>query len=154
MEMKFYVTLICAVLFLSFGCKQETCAEEAGLISMDQYLADNNIMPETLGDTGLRYIINAPGGAARPTIESVLTFAYEGRQTNDAVFDERPLSNPLEFRLNMLIQGWQLGIPLIGEGGNITLYIPSELAYGPRRTGDICPNSDLIFDLDLVSFIP
>lgn len=149
--MKLYVTLIFAVTFLAFGCSKESCAEEKGLISMDQYIADNNLTVES-GDLGMRYIIVEPGGAAKPQPTAEVVVRYAGRQTNDEVFDQT-IGDARKFRLDRLIQGWQLGIPLLGEGGKITLFLPSGLAYGPGGTGEICPNSELIFEIELVSFI-
>lgn len=149
--MKFYVTLVFAVTFLAFGCSKESCAEEKGLISMDQYIADNNLTVED-GDLGMRYIIVEPGGAAKPMPTAEVMVRYEGRQTNDEIFDQT-VDDPRRFRLDRLIRGWQLGIALLGEGGKITLFLPSSLAYGPSGIGEICPNSELIFDVELVSFI-
>lgn len=148
--MKLFATLFFAVLFLSFGCNNKSCAEEKGLISMDQYLADNNLMPLE-GEAGMRYIIEEPGGAAKPGPTAAVTVRYQGRQTNDEIFDQT-VGDPAVFALNRLIAGWQLGIPLVGAGGKITLFLPSALAYGPGGTGEICPNSELIFDIELVSF--
>jgi FKBP-type peptidyl-prolyl cis-trans isomerase len=40
---------------------------------------------------------------------------------------------------------------LIGEGGEIMLYIPSELAYGSNGSGkDIGPNATIIFKVELI----
>lgn len=147
--MKLYVTLLCAAVFLVMGCADETCYEEKGLVTMDQYLTDNNIEPE-LDPSGVRYIIIEPGGTDTPDADADVVVNYSGKQTNDEVFD---MSNaPVRFNLRSLIPGWQVGIRLIGAGGKIRLFIPSQLAYGPRGRGGICPNSDLIFDIELVSF--
>jgi FKBP-type peptidyl-prolyl cis-trans isomerase FkpA len=35
----------------------------------------------------------------------------------------------------------------------VTLFLPADIAYGNNRVGDICPNSDLIFEIELVSFV-
>ncbi len=118
---------------------------------MDEYLATNNLSPED-GESGLRYIILEPGGEQKPNINSFVTIRYVGMQTNDEIFDQTPGTDTRRFPLNRLIPGWQLGLPLIGAGGKIQLFIPSALAYGPGGTGDICPNSELIFEIELVSF--
>ena len=52
--------------------------------------------------------------------------------------------------LNRVIKGWTEGLQLVGEGGKLQLYIPSDLGYGPRATGSIGANSTLIFDIDVV----
>ena len=43
----------------------------------------------------------------------------------------------------------------VGEGGEIMLWIPAELAYGDRNVGaDIGPNEALTFKVELVSVKP
>ncbi len=118
---------------------------------IDNYLTDNGIAAET-DASGLRYVVNEPGDedGLVPSSSSTVTVKYEGRLlSNQQVFDSN--SDGLTFQLSRLILGWQIGIPLIQEGGNITLYIPSGLAYGPSGIGSIPGNAVLIFDIELVS---
>ncbi|GAB4285015.1 MAG: hypothetical protein Kow0081_2530 [Candidatus Dojkabacteria bacterium] len=49
-----------------------------------------------------------------------------------------------------VIQGWLQGTIGMKQGEVRRLYIPSELAYGETGSGLIPPNSDLIFDVELV----
>ena len=60
-----------------------------------------------------------------------------------------------EFPLNRVIRGWTEGMKLVGKGGKITLWIPSDLAYGPQGAGrDIGPNEALRFDVEIVDVKP
>ena len=59
---------------------------------------------------------------------------------------------PAVFPLRNVIKGWQIGIPKVSEGGAITLFIPSKLAYGKRAKGSNIPaNSVLVFDVELLN---
>ena len=58
----------------------------------------------------------------------------------------------VKLSLPQTIMGWQMGVPLIGEGGRIKLLIPSQYGYGNKEQGDIPKNSVLIFDIDLILF--
>ena len=52
----------------------------------------------------------------------------------------------------MVIPGWDEGISEMKKGEMARFRIPSALAYGERSPGpDIPPNSDLVFDVWLVS---
>ena len=60
-----------------------------------------------------------------------------------------------EFPLNRVIKGWTEGMKLVGKGGVITLWIPSDMAYGPRGAGrDIGPNEALRFDVEIIDVKP
>ena len=66
--------------------------------------------------------------------------------------EEAGKDSPIEFALNQVIKGWTEGMKLIGKGGRITLWIPSELAYGEIGAGqDIGPNEALCFDVELLN---
>ena len=76
---------------------------------------------------------------------------YEGKLRTGKVFDSSyARGEAIEFPLNGVIPGWTEGVQLIGKGGQITLWIPAELAYGQRGAGsDIGPNEALEFKVEL-----
>ncbi len=54
-----------------------------------------------------------------------------------------------------MIKGWTEGMKLVGKGGKITIWIPSELAYGARGQGQmIPPHEALKFEVELVNVMP
>lgn len=81
---------------------------------------------------------------------------YEGTLRSGKVFDSSyERKEPITFALNRVIKGWTEGLKLVGKGGKITLWIPSELAYGDRGAGeDIGPNEALKFTVELLDVNP
>jgi FKBP-type peptidyl-prolyl cis-trans isomerase FkpA len=85
---------------------------------------------------------------------SQIQINYSGKLVNGTVFD----SNTNQwFTLGSLIDGWKYGIPLIGRGGHIKLYIPPSLGYGSidikQGTTVVIPaNSILIFDITMMDY--
>ncbi len=135
---------------LSLGCgnNEDDCLSSK--MTLEDYRTANSIQA-TEGDRGLYYVIQEPGDSLRPKLTSEVVVNYSGYTTERDTFD-RTTGSPRNFRLSGLIAGWQLGIPLIGRGGKIQLFVPSALAYGSSQVGNICPNTDLIFDIELVGF--
>jgi FKBP-type peptidyl-prolyl cis-trans isomerase len=70
----------------------------------------------------------------------------------DATTDTRPKA---KLPMNGIIRGWVEGLQLVGEGGEIDLVIPSELAYGDQATtSGIPPGSTLRFQIQLHRILP
>ena len=159
-----FAILIVLVLAISApGClKDSSCSytpsvrlnqeqHQTDVANLEAYLTQNNIQAESLSG-GIHYVIHTKGTGNTPTSCNAVSVTYEGRlMSTGAIFDST--STPVAFSLSNLIPGWQYGIPLIKEGGSITLYLPSGYAYGSNGTGSIPPNSNLIFDIELVDVI-
>lgn len=102
-------------------------------------------------ESGLQYIITEPGNDVKPAAADTVFVHYKGTLTDGTVFDESPKNDEgVRMLLNRVIKGWTEGLQLIGEGGKIKLFVPSELGYGENGQSRIEPNSTLIFDIELV----
>jgi len=151
-RMIFCTGLILALIAVS--CGSDDCVGSDRTVS--QLIADSSLqvqeLPDDEGfDNGLRYTILEAGDAGRPTLEDSVTFYYVAFTTEGDTIARSP--SPSETKeLSGLITGWQLGLPLIGRGGKLRLYLPSALAYGPNPVADLCAGSDMIFDIDLIDF--
>ena len=119
-----------------------------------KFAADNNLTVEQVG--ALYFVIEDPGSGVSPTVDDFVDVDYSGHTLQLNAQNELELSEAFEaidgaqFLLSRVIEGWQIGIPLLQTGGVVTLLIPSSLAYGTTGTptGDFI-NEVLIFDVEL-----
>lgn len=131
-------------------CPSVTTAAPADEVTrLEQYLASANISA-TKDERGFYYTITKPGGEDKPSPCATVQVNYAGRLTTGEEFDA---AQNVTFPLSNLIAGWQEGIPLIGTGGSITLYLPPSLAYGDAAQPDIPANSILVFAIDLLDIV-
>lgn len=85
---------------------------------------------------------------------ATITAHYTGALVKDGtVFQSsHDFGKPITFPLSGVIAGWTQGVPGMKVGGVRRLIIPSQLAYGSARAAaNIPPNSDLVFDIELVA---
>jgi FKBP-type peptidyl-prolyl cis-trans isomerase FklB len=102
--------------------------------------------------SGLQYEVLESGSGKTPSKSSNVTTHYHGTLINGTVFDSSyERGEPATFPVNGVIAGWTEALQLMKEGDKWRLYIPGDLAYGPRGAGgDIGPNTTLIFDVELL----
>ena len=105
--------------------------------------------------SGLQYRIIAPGNNVKPGPQDKVLVHYKGTLLDGTVFDQTPEGgDPIELPLSGVIPGWREGLQLVGEGGDIELFIPAALAYGESGNQGIEPNSTLIFHVQVAEVHP
>ena len=85
---------------------------------------------------------------------ATITAHYTGALVKNGIIfqSSHDFGNPISFGLDQVIKGWTEGVPGMKVGGMRRLVIPSEMAYGSVRAAkNIPPNSDLVFDIELVA---
>lgn len=103
--------------------------------------------------SGLQYKVLTNGTGAKPSKDDMVTVEYTGKLINGEVFDStEKAGKPATFKLSQVIPGWTEALQLMPAGSTWEIYVPSNLAYGPRSVGGpIGPNETLIFNIHLVS---
>jgi FKBP-type peptidyl-prolyl cis-trans isomerase len=118
---------------------------------------ENNKTREGVQTTpsGLQYEVIQEGSGPKPAAEDQVRVHYEGTLTDGTVFDSSlERGQPAVFGVNQVIPGWTEALQLMSVGSKWKIYIPSDLAYGPRGAGaEIGPNSVLIFEVELLEIV-
>ena len=135
--------------------------------TLAQYIADNNITAKPT-KSGLYVIVNKKGDGPKVAAGKKVSVNYTGRLLDGTLFDTSREADakeadkvqpgrtyePLTYVVGEqpMIKGWDEGIMGQTAGSDITLIMPSELAYGGRGAGkDILPYSPLVFNLTIES---
>lgn len=106
-------------------------------------------------NSGLTYKVGELGNMNRTAVSDRDTVAIIYRATNLAGEEVDPVASradTLRTVISRLKPGLKEGLKLIGEGGKITLWIPSEMAYGSAGDIDkgIDANEMLRYEIDIV----
>lgn len=94
------------------------------------------------------------GNGAEVQPGATITAHYTGALCKNGIIfqSSHDFGNPVTFGLDQVIRGWTEGVPGMKIGGMRRLIIPSDMAYGSvRAAANIPPNSDLVFDIELIS---
>lgn len=111
--------------------------------------------------SGLKYVVLKRGQGATPTKSARVAVNFTGKFKNGHIFDTSALDGkPLKLRLGKgeLIPAWEEILPLMQAGTQLIMLVPAALGYGPAGLLDeedrykVPPNTDLIFQMELVSF--
>jgi len=116
--------------------------------AIGSYLRANNI--NALVDvSGVRFVIDSLPVGFPPKNSSTVKFKYVGRFLSGNVFDQGTTTGTV----SSFIDGFQISLSLLPEGGKARFFIPSGYAYGSSGTGTIPPNSVLMFEVQLLDVV-
>lgn len=106
--------------------------------------------------SGLQYKVIRQGDGPIATRNADVEVKYEGKLTNDMVFDSSYKRTPqtTTFKPSQVIAGWTEALCMMPEGSEWELYIPENLGYGGRDSGAIPAYSTLIFRVEVVKVTP
>lgn len=78
---------------------------------------------------------------------------YIGKLKNGSIFDKNTGGKPFQFHLGKgeVIKGWDIGVQGMAVGGERRIVIPAPFAYGKKKLPGIPANSELTFDVKLVT---
>jgi FKBP-type peptidyl-prolyl cis-trans isomerase FkpA len=168
MTRKYLFVPILFLVFLQLSCLKNNIAEcsyspckfvapTSEITAISNYLTANSLTA-TQHCSGVFYSITAAGTGKQPNACKGVNVKYTGKLTNGNVFDQQ-VTNPVGIDLNKVVNGWRIGIPLLKEGGTMTLYIPPYLGYGAQDIKDangnvlIPANSIIIFTIELTAVL-
>ena len=104
--------------------------------------------------SGLQYRVTEKGTGKQPKPEDTVTVHYRGTLIDGTEFDSSYSRNkPATFHADRVVAGWREALLMMKEGAKWELFLPADLAYGPRGAGKIPPNSALIFEVELISIV-
>ncbi len=117
------------------------------------YFKNNKTTKQEVMTNEVKTTILKAGTGQEATNGIKVTVNYTGWLVDGTKFDSSLDRNkPLEFTLGTheVIDGWDKGVLGMKVGEIRRLEIPSALAYGSQDLGIIPPNSDLIFEVELL----
>ncbi len=121
--------------------------------SGEAFLAANAKKPGVkTTDSGLQYKVVKAGSGKQPSGSDMVEVHYRGTLIDGTEFDSSySRGEPTSFPVNGVIRGWTEALTMMKEGAKWELYIPSDLAYGPRGAGALIgPNATLVFEVELL----
>ena len=118
----------------------------------EKFLAENKAKEGVkTTESGLQYKVITEGKGEIPADTCKVKVNYKGTLIDGTEFDSSYKRNePATFRANQVIKGLTEALTMMPVGSKWELYIPQELAYGSRESGQIKPFSTLIFEVELV----
>ncbi len=117
------------------------------------------IVPSHETPSGVRYSVIEEGYGERLSDEMHVSIHYTGYfdDTGQQVFDSSyQRDEPVSFILGrkMVIPGWEEALPNFRVGDRARIWVPYEMAYGRQGRGAIPAETDLIFEIEVVSAMP
>lgn len=138
--------------FMQAGEREAQANLEAG----NKFLEENGKREGvTTTESGLQYEVMTEATGEKPAATDRVRVHYHGTLLDGTVFDSSvDRGEPTVFGVSQVIKGWTEALQLMPVGSKWKVFIPSELAYGPRGAGgDIGPNATLTFEVELLEIV-
>jgi len=119
------------------------------------WLANNRSSDKAILETGsgLQYKVLAAGkGGAKPTDTDIALVNYEGKLVDGTTFDKSQQPTPMP--VTGVVPGFSEALKLMPKGAKYRFWIKPSLGYGDKASGPIPANSVLVFDVELIDFLP
>ena len=102
--------------------------------------------------SGLQYKVITQRAGEIPSYFDIVTAHYQGTTPDGKVIESSlATGEPSTFAVKGVIKGLQEALQLMPEGSKWQLFIPSDLAYGPKGSSKVEPNTTLFFEVELLS---
>jgi len=151
--------VLCCVMLAACGREATPVDAEAAKAEAAAFMTKNGGEEgvQTL-PSGLQYKVvqSGPPGGVSPDRNDLVKVEYEGKLTDDTVFDSSfARGAPAIFTPETVVPGWTEALQRMHVGDEWILYVPPALGYGEQGGGPaIPPNSVLIFRLKLLDVAP
>ena len=135
-----YLSMILIITLISCNkpySKEKEVIEEVSKPTINEPVVGDEITTAS----GLKYEVITLGAGEKPGESDKVEVHYHGTLLDGTIFDSSvDRGKTIKFGLNQVIKGWTEGLQLMPVGSKFKFTIPSELAYGERKTGSIPPN--------------
>ncbi|MDB4582263.1 FKBP-type peptidyl-prolyl cis-trans isomerase [Draconibacterium sp.] len=103
-------------------------------------------------DSGLQYLVLDDIAGIKPGIFNTVKIHQRALLLDGKLLEDTyRLNKPVEVKIEELIEGLQEGLQLMPVGSRYKFWVPAELAWGRKGTGNkIPPNALLSFDIRLI----
>jgi peptidylprolyl isomerase len=104
--------------------------------------------------SGLKYLLIVQGQGEfykkgdLPTAHYFCILSRNGKHIDNSYKRGKPFTFPLG--KERVIKGWDESFTFLKKGAQVFLIIPSDLAYGDKRVGDILPGDELIYYIETI----
>jgi FKBP-type peptidyl-prolyl cis-trans isomerase FkpA len=102
--------------------------------------------------SGLQYFIHEKGNGPITKQNEQAAVDYYGVTQDMKEFDNSfKRGEPYRFPVgaSAVIPGWDEALSILPKGTKATIFVPSKLAYGETGSGEIAPNTDLVFYIEI-----
>jgi FKBP-type peptidyl-prolyl cis-trans isomerase len=103
-------------------------------------------------ESGLQYFVVEEKNGQTPTLSDTAKIHQRALLLDGKILEDTYRQNkPDEVKVEELIEGLQEGLQLMTEGSRYKFWVPADLAWGRKGTGNkIPPNAVLSFDIRIV----